>query len=180
MHLTFLCSGNTCRSPLALAAWSVVAREMNEECRRKLAKISVESAGLNARRGAAATAMAQLIAASWDADLGEHQARVWRPDNRVRDAQLGEQLIVTMTQEQAAQVRFRLEMQPKTESVTVEVLGAFVAQSKRQHAPDWDENNDELEFDIPDPWGGSSEAYEECGARILRGVRALAQSFCRD
>ena len=176
MYLTFVCSGNTCRSPLAVAAWSVVAREMSEQCREILATVTVESAGLNARRATPATAMAQLIAAGWDADLSEHQSRIWRPDTRVR----GAQLFVTMTREQAAQVRFQLQMQAQTEPVSVEVLGAFVAAPRRQNTPSWDETNQELEFDIPDPYGGSSEAYEECGARILRAVRALAQSLCRD
>ena len=174
MRLTFVCSGNTCRSPLAEAAWSVVAREMSEECRQKLASISVESAGLNARRGHAATPMAQLIAAGWDADLSEHRARVWRPDNRIREAQW----IVTMTQEQAAQARFQLEMQPATGEIAVEVLGSFVANSNRHNAPSWDEANAKSALDIPDPYGGSSEAYEECGARIRHAVRALARALC--
>ena len=176
MLLTFVCSGNTCRSPLAVAAWSVVAREMDEECRRELAQFTVESAGLNARSGIAATAMAQLIAASWDADLSEHRARVWRPDNRRNEAQL----VVTMTREQAAQIRFRLEMQPQTENVRVEVLGAFIAAPQRLNAPSWSDDDGEAALDIPDPFGGSSEAYEECAARIRRAVRALARSLCRD
>lgn len=176
MHLTFVCSGNTCRSPLAVAAWDVVAREMNDECRQKLARVTVESAGLNARRGTAATSLAQLIAASWDADLSGHKARVWRPDSRIT----GAQVIVTMTREQAAQVRFRLEMRPLIENVAIEVLGAFIAAPQRSHAPSWSEDDGELALDIPDPYGGSREAYEECGARIRRAVRALARSYCRD
>ena len=176
MRLTFVCSGNTCRSPLALAAWSVVAREMDEHCQRKLAQISVESAGLNARTGTPATAMAQLIAASWDADLSGHQACVWRPQRRSKEPQL----IVTLTGEQAAQMRFRLETQPDFGEIAVEVLGAFVANSQRPSAPSWSENNGEAALDIPDPYGGSSEAYEECAARILRAVRALARNLCRD
>ncbi len=176
MQLTFVCSGNTCRSPLAVAAWEVVAREMSAQCRKRLAKVTVRSAGLNARRGTSASAMAQLIAASWDADLSEHRARVWRPDARNNE----EQVIVAMTGEQAAQIRFRLETQPKPSDVVVETLGAFVADAERQNAPSWSEDDGESALDIPDPYGGSSEAYEECGGRILRAVRALAHNYCRD
>ena len=176
MILTFVCSGNTCRSPLALAAWSVVAREMNEDCRQKLARVNIESAGLNARAATAATPMAQLIAASWNVDLGAHQASVWRPAKRRNESQL----IVAMTGEQAAQVRFQLEMQPNVGDVAVEILGAFVALSQRPNAPSWSEASGEAALDIPDPYGGSSEAYEECAARILRAVRALARTLCRD
>ena len=176
MQLTFVCSGNTCRSPLAVAAWQVVAREMDEANRAQLARITVESAGLNAQRGAAATAMAQLLAADWNADLSEHRARVWHPDERSRNPQW----IVAMTMEQAAQIRFRLETQRPKGDYRVEVLGEFVAAQTRHDAPSWDEAGDEFSIDIPDPYGGSSEAYEECAGRILRAVRALAQSLCRD
>lgn len=176
MQLTFVCSGNTCRSPLAVAAWQVVAREMDEDCRAQLARIAVDSAGLNAQRGAAATAMAQLVAAYWNTDLSEHRARVWHADERSRKIQF----IITMTTEQAAQIRFRLETQRTKGDYRVEVLGAFGAAQKRPHAPSWDENDGEFSIDIPDPYGGSSEAYEECAGRILHAVRALAQSLCRD
>lgn len=176
MQLTFVCSGNTCRSPLAVAAWQVVARAMSDECRQQLKRIEVSSAGLNARRGAPASAMAQLIAASWDADLSEHRARAWRPGTRGHAARV----IVTMTAEQAAQIRFRLETQRESGEISVEVLGAFLADDERQTAPSWSDANEEWALDIPDPYGGSSEAYEECAARIRRAVRALVQSYCRD
>ena len=176
MQLTFVCSGNTCRSPLAVAAWQVVAREMNDDCCARLARVIVNSAGLNAQRGATATAMAQLITASWNVDLSEHRARIWHPDERTRNTQL----LVAMTTEQAAQIRFRLETQKPRGNYRVEVLGSFIADQLRADAPDWDEANDEFSIDIPDPYGGSSEAYEECAARVLRGVRALAASYCRD
>ena len=190
MRLTFVCSGNTCRSPLAIAAWSVVAREMDERYHGQLARVTVESAGLNARAGTPATPLAQLIAASWNADLSEHQARVWRPERRRLDKRrLGNrggepQLIVTMTGEQAAQVRFRLEVQPNAGEIAIEVLGAFIANSQRPNAPSWSEdagkNASQWALDIPDPYGGSSEAYEECAARIRHGVRALIHTLCRD
>ena len=180
MRLTFVCSGNTCRSPLALAAWQVALREMNPDKRARLERIRVTSAGLGARRNAPVTALAQLIAASWDADLSAHRARVWRPQ-RTGDAD-DAQTIVTMTREQAAQIRFRLDTQrarDKSEQreIAVETLGAFVPLAKRNRAPAWSEAGDEAQLDILDPYGGSREAYEECSERILRAVRALAESY---
>ena len=175
MKITFVCSGNTCRSPLALAAWHVVLREMSPAQRGQLEAIEVNSAGLNARVGARASAMAQLIAASWDADLSEHRARVWQP-TWARD-----EMLITMTREQAAQIRFRASNAPSFDASRIVTLGAFDAAT----APAWSESpadlssNDESLGDIPDPYGGSSEAYEECGARIRRGVRALALGLSR-
>ncbi len=172
MKITFVCSGNTCRSPLAVAAWHVVTREMSPPCRAQLEQIEIGSAGLNARVGNCANAMAQLVAASWDADLSQHRAQFWEPPLE------SDEILVAMTREQAAQLRFRLGFAAAPTSEQVAILGAFAAATA---APLWGEpQSREAQFDIPDPFGGSSEAYEECGARILRGVRALALSLCRE
>ena len=172
MKITFVCSGNTCRSPLAVAAWQVVLREMAPACRAQLEQIEVISAGLNARAGNRASAMAQLVAASWNADLSQHAARIWQP------SLAGDEMLIAMTREQAAQLRFRLGFALEPTSAQIATLGAFGAATA---TPLWGEPQaKEAQFDIPDPYGGSSEAYEECGARILRGVRALALGLCRE
>ena len=182
MLLTFVCSGNTCRSPLALAAWSVAMREMGAECRAQLGAISVRCAGLNARAGTPATAGAQRVAASWRVDLSAHRAQIWRPSGAP------DEIIVAMTREQAGQIRFRLGVRPEAGAPHIAVLGE-IAHANAPDAPlwapaslAWSEAPDGGRFsrDIPDPFGGSSEAYEECGKRILRGVRALTRDLCRD
>ena len=168
MNLIFVCSGNTCRSPLAEAAWQVVAREMDENARARLAHVRVGSAGLNARAGAAATQKARAVAASWGADLSAHRAQVWHP--ALAD------VWVAMTREQAAQLRFRLDAGGAPANATVKTLGDWLAPEAWPAA--WlHETLDAARPDIPDPYGGSLEAYQECGQRILRGVRALAQTY---
>ena len=184
MLLTFICSGNTCRSPLAVVAWQVALGEMNVECREQLAHIRVRSAGLNARAGTRATAMAQLVAAGWNADLSEHGAQIWQPRGAWRRdtkrRQMSDETIVTMTLEQAAQIRFRLGVTPARDAPIVAALGEL-APTIAVDAPSWSSDTEsEIQLDIPDPYGGSMEAYEECGQRILRGVRALAKSYCRE
>ncbi len=172
MRITFVCSGNTCRSPLAVAAWQVVLHEMAPACRAQLEPIEVGSAGLNARVGNRANAMAQLVAASWDADLSEHRAQSWEPPLAP------DEMLIAMTREQATQLRFRLGFTAAPMPAQITILGEFGAATA---APLWGEpQSKEAQFDIPDPYGGSSEAYEECGARILRNVRALALSLCRE
>ena len=179
MILTFVCSGNTCRSPLAVAAWQVAMREMDEPCRARLACIEVRSAGLNAARGHARHGDGTVGGGELERRFKRTSVARLAPAPANAD---GAQSIATMTAEQTAQVRFRLQTQNanEQEAPAVETLGAFVTNSARAVAPSWSEASDELALDIPDPYGGSSEAYEECGDRILRAVRALARSFCRE
>ena len=180
MQLIFVCSGNTCRSPLALAAWQVALRESEPEQRAVLERIAVSSAGLNARAGAPASDAAQRVAAHWEVDLSAHQARVWQPAPA--------DWIVAMTAEQVAHIRFALDTRLEGEvgHTRVRALGLFVPRSagaawpwplwdRRGHKTAGDDGGSE--GDILDPYGGSPEAYEECADRILRGTRALARTL---
>ena len=165
MNLLFVCSGNTCRSPLALAAWQrVLARELDADCRAKLEKFAVQTAGLNARGGASVSPLAARVAQNWDVDLSEHRARAWSVAQNA-------DIIIAMTREQSAQVRFRLGHAHA--DVEVKVLGAFPPEIIADLAGEMPPMGD-----IYDPYGGSLEAYQECGARILNGVRALAAQLC--
>lgn len=163
----FVCSGNTCRSPLAWAAWQVVVRQAPPAQRAWLQSVAVSSAGLNARAGAPASELARRVAARWDVDLSGHRARPWNGQGARAD------WIVAMTGAQVAQMRFALETRaPAAVAPRVRALGLPVADGDESKWPSLfrpGQTND-----IFDPYGGSFEAYEECGARILRGVRALA------
>lgn len=70
MHLLFVCTGNTCRSPMAEA----IARRIASE--RALDEVRVSSAGTSAWEGAAASDGALLVAMEHGLDLGGHRARV--------------------------------------------------------------------------------------------------------
>lgn len=65
MRVLFVCTGNTCRSPLAEA----LARSLQPG-------LEVGSAGLAARPGEPATAEARAVAAAHGLDLEAHRARV--------------------------------------------------------------------------------------------------------
>lgn len=173
MKLLFVCSGNTCRSPLAWAAWQKVARE-NED---SLAFVEVETAGLNARAGTRASEMARRVAASWKVDLSAHRARA---------GNLGRaDWIVTMTGEQAAQIAFRLgnpfnaatAQGRKPRIVTLGSYAPHTSEGAWMDALLGNVPDDATRDDILDPFGGSFEAYQECGARILRAVAALAREL---
>jgi protein-tyrosine-phosphatase len=85
MHLLFVCTGNTCRSPMAEA----IARAMVAE--RGLADIAVSSAGTSAWDGAPASDPALLVAMEHDMDITGHRSRVLS-----REIVEGADLILTM------------------------------------------------------------------------------------
>lgn len=85
MHLLFVCTGNTCRSPLA----EVIARAL--VAARGLADVTIGSAGTSAWPDAPASDGALLVALEHGVDLGNHRARQLSPE-----LVAGADLILTM------------------------------------------------------------------------------------
>ena len=85
MHLLFVCTGNTCRSPLAEG----IARRMVAE--RGLSDLTIGSAGTSAWPDAPASDGALLVSLEHGIDLVEHRARQLAPD-----LVAGADLILTM------------------------------------------------------------------------------------
>lgn len=73
MNILFVCSGNTCRSPMAEA----LARKIAE--RRGIKKLNVSSAGTNAWDNIPATDEALLVGMERGIDLTGHRARKLTP-----------------------------------------------------------------------------------------------------
>lgn len=73
-NLLFVCSGNTCRSPMAEAIALEALR------RREWSHVSVASAGASATEGLPASPQAIQVAAEHGLELGNHQARALTPE----------------------------------------------------------------------------------------------------
>jgi protein-tyrosine phosphatase len=149
--LIFICSGNTCRSPLALAAWRALQKEGTAP-----AGVEADSAGLLAETGAGAAPHTAQIARSWQQDLSDHVAKTL-PE---ADAKNADWLVVMNTAH-----AFALRECFAVGADKVLLLGNFEPHSESP--------------EILDPFGGSREAYETCAARIRRAVAGLATAIER-
>lgn len=142
-RLVLLCTGNTCRSPLAAAAF-------REELGPDADRVEVVSAGTAALDGQPASAGAREAAARVGLDVTAHRSR-----RAAAEVLRGADLVLVMEREHA---------------LAAEALGA---DPRRTHMlSEWPEPG-EPALAVSDPFGSSLEAYEECLRRIRRHVRRI-------
>lgn len=132
--LLFVCTGNTCRSPLAAA----LARR--EADRRGLGhRISVRSAGIAAYPGMPASEGSLSVASSHGLDLGSHESSMLTPELAVEA-----DLILGMSPGHVTRTR---EVAP---AARVVLLGSHALGLEGQEGPS-----------VPDPVGAPLEVYEQ-------------------
>jgi protein arginine phosphatase len=154
MHILFVCTGNTCRSPLSAA----IARQIAQE--RGLGDLVVNSAGTSAAEGQAASEGALLVGMERDLDLTTHRAR-------------------QLTPELVGRADLILVMGPH-HLERVEALGGG---GKAYLLTDYSSRTAEGR-PVSDPFGGDLEVYratvDELEAEIRRAVDRLAAERAAD
>jgi len=142
-RLVLLCTGNTCRSPLAAVAF-------REELGPDAERVEVLSAGTAATDGQPASGGAREAGVRAGLDLAAHRSR-----RSSAELLSGADLVLGMEPEH------------------VRVALALGADPDRTHVlSEWPEPG-EPDLAVTDPFGGSLEAYEECLGRIRRHVRRI-------
>jgi protein-tyrosine phosphatase len=142
-RVLLVCTGNTCRSPMAAAAMTAALGPDAD-------RFAVESAGTAAWEGQPATRPAIETAGKAGIDLSAHRSRRVTPA-MVRAADI----VLVMERGHLAAVR------------------SLGADPDRTHVlSEWPAPG-EPALEISDPFGASSEAYEECWRRIQRHLERV-------
>jgi len=140
----FVCTGNTCRSPMAAGLAKVMLAQMHD-CRvgeLRSRGINVVSAGVSAYDGARATTEAVHAAKVLGADIARHRSRA-------------------------------LDMETVDQADTIFCMTQHHADHIRRAVPELAEKIKRLDLraDIPDPIGGGLEVYRHTAERIVAALR---------
>jgi protein-tyrosine-phosphatase len=156
-HILFICTGNTCRSPMAAEMMRQLAKEYGIE-------LEVRSAGIAAYDGVPASSHTQAILREkgWDEI---HSSQMIREEHLE-----WADLILTMTQYHRDAIR----------SVMNEGEDQLVYTLKEYAMNLTQEQEGMKQLDIQDPFGGDLETYRQCGEEIERILHRILKKWTDD
>lgn len=152
-RILLVCTGNTCRSPMAAAFWRAAVKDMPSLA---ALGVAVDSAGLSAADGSPAASEAEAVMRERGLDLSEHRSRRFTGSDSEAD------LILTMTEGHKAEV---ILAYPEA-AAKVYTLKEYAGQ---QGSPD-----------IDDPIGQGETEYRRVRDEIERAVRMGAERLARE
>lgn len=152
----FVCSGNTCRSPMAALLFA-------QEARSAGVKVEVASRGLAAAEGWPASRRAIEVMREWGLDLSRHKSRSLNRQD-VEDSDL----VLTMTTAHAERIK---QMWPFTQN-KVFALKEYIHLYSGAGSEEEEAGGD---MDIMDPFGQTLSVYRRCAQEIEAAVKSLVK-----
>lgn len=148
--ILFLCTGNTCRSAMAVYLAADLADRKYKDCGFRF-----DSAGLMAADGCAASDEAIFVFKGMGLDMSSHRSKAF-----LRDMGDVADLLVVMT---ASHKRFLLEQWPELADKTY-TLGELSGSGR----------------DVPDPYCGSVAMYEKTKDMLLEDIDAMLEKLAAE
>ncbi|REJ37555.1 MAG: low molecular weight protein arginine phosphatase [Bacillota bacterium] len=153
-RILLVCTGNTCRSPMAGA---ILRDLLAQRAGERAGEFVVETAGIDAKPNGQAHADAIAVMREQGLDLSGHVTRRLDPE-MVAQADL----ILTMSRAHKQAV---LSMHPRAAEKTFTLL---------EYA------HNDLENDIKDPFGKGREVYRTTAAELRRALAAVVEKLLSD
>lgn len=156
----FVCSGNTCRSPMAEAMFNDM---VDDYPRLRELEVRAKSAGTYAADGAPMAEQAESVLGEMGIDLPKHRSARFTSD-LAKEADL----ILTMQEQHLEEVD---ALVPEAEERSHTLLG---------YSQGVDGYTGSSEFDVEDPFHQPVEVYRECAEELREAIKAVLERLNRE